>query len=56
MAKLFTIAELAKLARVSRSTLLRERKAGRLRAITIGRAVRISSDDVEAWLQSVTRH
>ena len=38
------------LTKFGRSTIYREIAAGRLRAVRIGRAVRVRRDDLEAWL------
>ena len=46
------IADAAKAAGVSRSTLYDEIRQGRLQAIKIGRATRIRCGDLQAWLGS----
>ena len=38
------------LTKFGRSTIYREIAAGRLRAVRIGRAVRVRRDDLDAWL------
>jgi excisionase family DNA binding protein len=42
--------DITRLTNFGRSTLYREVAAGRLRAVRIGRAVRVRRDDLEAWL------
>lgn len=39
---------------LGRSTIYEEIAAGRLRAVKIGRAVRVRSDDLAAWIESRT--
>lgn len=39
---------------LGRSTIYEEIAAGRLRAVKIGRAVRVRSDDLAAWIDSRT--
>jgi excisionase family DNA binding protein len=52
---LMTIAEVAKLARLGRTLLYSEIAAGRLRTVKFGRAVRVRSDDYQAWIDERTR-
>jgi excisionase family DNA binding protein len=46
------VPEAARRARVSDWTIRSEIKAGRLRALRIGRAVRILDEDLAAWLRA----
>jgi excisionase family DNA binding protein len=43
--------DVTELTRFGRSTIYREISSGRLRAVRIGRAVRVRRDDLGAWLE-----
>jgi excisionase family DNA binding protein len=47
--------DVTRLTRLGRSTIYQEIAAGRLRAVKIGRSVRVRRDDLEAWLDRHTR-
>lgn len=49
MEKFHTIKQFSHIHEVSRSTVYRENKAGRLPFVKIGRATRIAQSDAEAW-------
>jgi excisionase family DNA binding protein len=42
--------DVTELTRLGRSTIYREVSSGRLRAVRVGRAVRVRRDDLEKWL------
>lgn len=50
MEKLYTIKQVCDEFGISRSTVYRENKAGRLPFVKIGRATRIAASVVKAWL------
>jgi excisionase family DNA binding protein len=43
--------DLTQLTRLSRTTLYAEISAGRLRAIHVGRAIRVRREDLEVWIR-----
>lgn len=51
MSALITISEFQKIFRVSRSTVCRLIKRGEIGCVHVGRAVRIPSEDVDAFMQ-----
>jgi excisionase family DNA binding protein len=51
---LLTLSEVAELAKVSRSTVRREIGRGELRAVHIGRQLRVRPDDYRRWLEGGT--
>jgi excisionase family DNA binding protein len=51
MSSLISISELQQVLKISRSTANRLLNSGELRRVHIGRAVRIPSEDVEAFMQ-----
>jgi excisionase family DNA binding protein len=46
--------EVTGLTRLGRTTVYAEIAAGRLRAVKVGRSVRIRRDDLEAWIEART--
>lgn len=46
--------DVTSLTRLGRSTIYNEIAAGRLRAVRIGRAVRVRRDDLDRWLELYT--
>ena len=53
--KPLTLAEVAQFLRISKSKLYQERKAGKLRIIRFGRAVRIRERDLQRYVQGATK-
>lgn len=53
MDKLFTISQFGRAHSVSRSTIYRENKAGRLPFVKIGRATRIRESDATKWREQL---
>jgi excisionase family DNA binding protein len=49
---LLTLADVACLLRVSKSKVYQERKAGRLRTVRFGRAVRVRPQDVKKYIDA----
>jgi len=49
---LLTLADVARLLRVSKSKVYQERKAGRLRTVQFGRAVRVRPQDVKKYIDA----
>lgn len=52
--ELFTIQEVIGRCRLGRTLLYEEIGAGRLRVVRFGRAVRVRSDDLTAWIEERT--
>lgn len=52
--QLFTQPEAADIARCHLHTIIRARRAGELRYVQFGRAVRIRSGDLQAWIDAHT--
>lgn len=52
--ELFTIQEVISRCRLGRTLLYEEIGAGRLRVVRFGRAVRVRSDDLTAWIEERT--
>jgi len=52
--ELFTIQEVISRCRLGRTLLYGEIGAGRLRVVRFGRAVRVRSDDLTAWIEERT--
>ena len=50
--QLLTLAEVAHLLRVSKSKVYQERKAGRLRVVRFGGAVRVRERDVQSFIKA----
>jgi len=51
MSTLISISEVQQMLKVSRSTVIRLIERGEIRCVHIGRAVRIPSEDVDAFVQ-----
>jgi excisionase family DNA binding protein len=49
---LLTLADVARLLQVSKSKVYQERKAGRLRTVRFGRAVRVRPQDVKKYIDA----
>lgn len=49
--KLLTLAEVSQFLRISKNKLYQERKAGNLRVVRFGRAVRVRQRDVERYIK-----
>jgi excisionase family DNA binding protein len=50
--QLLTVADLCQLCQVSRRTVYRAMAAGQLRPTRLGRALRFTQADVEAWIEA----
>jgi len=50
---LFTVADVARLTRIGRTTLYQEMQAGRLKVVRIGRAVRITRAELDRWIRDL---
>ncbi|MEM7568845.1 MAG: helix-turn-helix domain-containing protein [Pseudomonadota bacterium] len=55
MPKLITISEFQRAYGVSRSTIYRQSKAGKLPIVKVGRASRIREDHAQSWLESLPK-
>jgi excisionase family DNA binding protein len=49
---LLTLADVARLLRISKSKLYQERKAGRLRTVRFGRSIRVRPRDVQEYINA----
>jgi len=50
---LYTLAETAKILRVSKSKLMQERRAGRLSAVAFGRSVRVTESEIKRFIRDM---